>query len=72
MFDEDKLVTGRWIVGSIDKNTERLSVSPTPKVHFSKSEAINEARRLATKDTSKKFVALKLDGIARAADVVVE
>lgn len=72
MFEDSQLKSGKWIVGSIDKSTGRVSFSTNPKPHELRVHALDEAKRLARQHPNKKFMAVKIDGIASAKDIVVE
>lgn len=72
MKDEYELKTGKWIVGSISKQTGDLSFANTPKTHTNKLDALAEAKRLARLHTDKKFVFVQIGGIASTVDVMVE
>lgn len=61
--------SGKYIVGSIDKNTGRFSASATPKEHMSLTVAKGEAARLAQENADKDFVVLKVEAIASVAKI---
>jgi hypothetical protein len=66
----ESMQSGQYIVGSIHKNNGTFSASPNPAVHLSISAAKAEAARLAGISKEKKFVVLKLEGIASVEEVV--
>ena len=61
--------SGKYIVGSVDKNTGRFSASATPKEHMSLTIAKGEAARLAQENADKDFVVLKVEAIASVAKI---
>lgn len=63
---------GFWIVGSMNKKTGAFSASANPSLHNTEDQAKTEAGRLAQIDKDKKFVWLKVGGLASAVDVVYE
>jgi hypothetical protein len=64
--------TGDWIIGSMTKDTGVFSMSTYPARHPSESSAKTEAARLAAVDKTKKFVVLKIAGMAAVQEVVWE
>jgi hypothetical protein len=62
----------KFIVGSINKATGVWSISSSPALHDSLYMAQREALRLAAINTDKKFVVLRVSGIAASQNVVWE
>lgn len=63
------LQTGDWMIGSITKATGVFSAAQGPARHLNEYSARKEAERLAGIDKSKKFVVLKVAGIASVSDI---
>lgn len=64
--------TGEYIVGCISKANGLFSTSPQPARHLTESSARQEAARLANVSKEKKFVVMKVCGIASVEDVTWE
>lgn len=62
----------KFIIGSQNKETGLVSISPEPAQHDTETIAANEASRLAKCYPEKKFVVMKVIGVAAVADVVWE
>ena len=58
------------IVITKHKISGTISVSPNPRYHPTLEAAIAEAKRLATRDTSKIFIAVPLDEAYSYSDIV--
>ena len=63
---------GKYIIGSLNKKTGEFSTRPNPARQNTLASAQREAERLAKVDTDKKFVVLRVEGIASVADVIWE
>jgi len=59
----------QYIVGSINKPHAAWSISPKPVIHNSREAAVLEAKRLATGNTDKNFIVLKVEGVAKRVEV---
>ncbi len=62
----------QYIVGSITKTHDTWSVSPRPAIHSNRESAVNEAKRLANTSNEKRFVVLKVEGVAKRVEVAFE
>lgn len=65
-----KLKTGVFIVGSLDKNTGDFCVSANPAEHSTLKHAQNEAERLALQFTNKDYVVLEVKGTVSRSNFV--
>lgn len=59
-----------YIIGSINKTTGDFSISARPKIHDTLEDAKFEASRLASLDSSKKFVIFKIAEICYAKEII--
>lgn len=67
-----KEAKGKFIIGSISKLSNRVSVSPDPKIHDTRADADDKAVRLASEYRDKKFLILQVVGVVTAQDIVFE
>lgn len=64
-----KVKSGKYIVGSVNKNNEDLSFASFPATHESQEIAEQEASRLAGQRKDRKFVVCKVVSICSVQDV---
>jgi hypothetical protein len=71
--NEDSIMKiNEYIIGSISKVSGMFSTAATPMIYANVELAKIEAERLAIKDHTKKYVVLKVEGIAKVASTVWE
>lgn len=63
------LKSGDLIIGSYTKDSKAVSFSPNPMVQDNLASAKVEAARLASLEKSKKFVVVRVEAVASAADI---
>lgn len=60
----------QFIIGSKHKVTGVFSMSTNPKIQTDYRVAVTEAQRLATLDSSKKFIVLEVKDVLFTKDIV--
>lgn len=68
--DEEIMKRDEYIIGTISNVSGMFSASATPVRHLDIAAAKVEAERLAIKDSTKKFIVLKVEGIASTPKVI--